>query len=275
MRGAGLVWVIAMSLAGAMPASAQERDGRLPGSQEQQARLDATGVIGRLIFDYDRAAWVATDAMRAAVPPAEAPPAGGWVVLPGADGALVVTFYGTTEAGNFGFFEAITRDGRVVEGHRIADADRIALTPVQTRMVEALTVVRRRSAHRPCAPWPFNTVVLPPATADAPVTVYLLTPQVKHGDFPFGGHFRIDVDKDGRVVVDRAFTTSCLTMSPAPGSVAVGVTHLLDPQPTEIHVFLSIWMGMPLAVATADNRLWMVDGERIRLISPDTVPAPR
>ena len=47
---------------------------------------------------------------------------------------------------------------------------------------------------------------------------------------------------------------------PAP----VAVTHLLDPLPTEIHVFLSIWTGHPLVVVAGDpQRLFAVTPDRI------------
>jgi hypothetical protein len=267
MRGAGIVGAIAALLLGMAPVSAQDAGSGLPVTPVERARLDATEAIGQLIFDYDRAAWVATDAMAAAIPAAELPKAGGWVVLPRADGALVVSFYGTRGAKHFVVFEAVTRNGRVIEGHRITDPGDMSLTPIQTRMVDALTVAVRRAGHRPCASSPFNSVVLPPVTEDAPVTVYLLTPQVERRTYPFGGHFRVDVDKHGEIVVDRPFTNSCLALNPeGEGTVGMGITHLLDPVPTEIHVFLSIWMRMPIMVSTTDGRTWVVNGRRIRRV---------
>ena len=50
---------------------------------------------------------------------------------------------------------------------------------------------------------------------------------------------------------------------PRPGGIA-GVTHLLDPYPTEIHVFLSLWMGKPLYVMTGPETVWIVDQGKIR-----------
>ena len=47
---------------------------------------------------------------------------------------------------------------------------------------------------------------------------------------------------------------------PAP----LAVTHLMDPLPTEIHVFLSILAGRPLVVVADDpQRLFQVTGEGI------------
>ena len=45
------------------------------------------------------------------------------------------------------------------------------------------------------------------------------------------------------------------------------ITHLLDPLPTEIHVFMSTWTGFPVGVSTPDSdRVWMIENERIRVI---------
>jgi len=38
---------------------------------------------------------------------------------------------------------------------------------------------------------------------------------------------------------------------------------LLDPQPTEIHVYVSLLSGKPIAVGTSQGN-WMVEGSRIR-----------
>ena len=51
---------------------------------------------------------------------------------------------------------------------------------------------------------------------------------------------------------------------------ALTVTHLLDPVPTEIHVFSSLSIHLPVLVATTSNaHLWAVEGNRIRLVSAD------
>lgn len=274
MRGAGIGLGIAALLLGAVPVSAQDAGTGSAMASTDQMRLDATGAIGRLIFDYDRAAWVATDAMMAAIPAAELPKTGGWVVLPRADGALVVTFYEGTQGQGRGYFDAVVKDGDVIEQKVVAISDRRPLSQVQQRMADAWKVAMMRSGHQPCAQARFNSVVLPPATDEAPVTVYLLTPQVQRGVYPFGGHYRVDVDKDGKIVVDRAFTRSCLAMeSGGDRSDFMVVTHLLDPMPTEMHVFLSIWIRKPIMVSTMDGRNWAVVGDRIAQVPNDRTNA--
>jgi hypothetical protein len=54
------------------------------------------------------------------------------------------------------------------------------------------------------------------------------------------------------------------------------LTHLLDPAPTEIHVFLSLAHRVPLWVMTTQNQyLWRVEHGRIRIerkIDAETTP---
>ena len=41
------------------------------------------------------------------------------------------------------------------------------------------------------------------------------------------------------------------------------ITHLLDPSPTEIHVFISLQARKPLYVSTGRDSVWCVDGAHI------------
>jgi hypothetical protein len=136
--------------------------------------------------------------------------------------------------------------------------------------------------RQPCS-GDFNVFVIPPASAEAPVEVYKLSPQSQRGRYPLGGHFLATVAPDGSVASTRAFTNRCLDveasdgvlLAGAPPPPPVGVTHLLDPLPTEIHVFLSLWMNRPLLVATGEpDRLWTITRGRIGLVGATQTPPP-
>jgi hypothetical protein len=66
------------------------------------------------------------------------------------------------------------------------------------------------------------------------------------------------------VLTTRPFTRSCLNMPARPpqGSTPsmLVVSHLLDPEPTELHVFTSLTSRLPVGVVTPDRRLWTVNG---------------
>ena len=201
------------------------------------------------------------------------------MVEPRGDGALVVTYFARELARERAVFVAAEKGGRVLESRVVLKGSLAPpLSPAQARLAAAARVASTRAGgagHQPCTPAPFNIVVLPPTAAGARTSVYLLSAQTENGKYPFGGHFRVDVDAAGKIVGDRAFTRSCLTMDPAAqGSpsgqpAALFLTHLLDPTPTEIHVYMSLVARLPVFVGTPDARVWKVDGERITLVSRD------
>ena len=95
---------------------------------------------------------------------------------------------------------------------------------------------------------------------------------------PFGGHHKVTLAADGTAKA-RPYTRSCLDMSVAPqaGQTPVGLTvsHLLDPTPTEIHVFSSLAAGVPLFVATTSNSLaWEIENGTITKFDLKTMTPP-
>jgi hypothetical protein len=99
----------------------------------------------------------------------------------------------------------------------------------------------------------------------------MMTPQTD-ATYPLGGHFSVEVQSDGSVGKVRRFMNSCIAMgtSDAPKGgkpVAFVITHLLDPTPTEIHVFTSLASKMPIYVSTSETRVWEVDGNSISAVN--------
>lgn len=225
---------------------------------------------GEQIYLYDQAAWVTTDVMVEKTTPAARARIDGWVITPKADG-LTVVYYGWKDATPYAIFAGDAKE-KTVTGFRVfGPDDDTSLTAEQIRLVKATDTVRALAEQQPCANARFNTVTLPPAKPGDPILVYLLTPQTREHQFPFGGHFRYEVGADGSPGASRAFTRSCITLSDTPEGagkpVALLITHLLDPTPTEIHVWLSLWIDKPVYVGTATpkQRIWAVEGHRIRL----------
>jgi hypothetical protein len=242
---------------------------------DEAAQIAQAVERGRMIFAYDRAAWAGTDAMLKALPDAR-DRVGGYVVDGTADAPRVVFF---DKAALRLVYVARFERGRLIEG-AIPGAEAV-LGPDQKRMIAARQSATRAIVAagdaRPCADKPFNTVILPPTDAGSAASVYMLTPQTTTEQLPIGGHYRVDVDAQGRAGTVRRFTRSCVTIG---GKVpkdarpaAAVVSHLLDPTPTEIHVFSSMALGKPLYVATMQptRRLWVVSGGAIS--PPRAMPA--
>jgi hypothetical protein len=233
---------------------------------DEATRVAAAQARGQMIYDLDQAAWHSTDVLLKALPKARMAEIKGWVVTPGEDG-LTALYYGYEGDAPYGVFSAVFRNGKVVSSREIkpADADR-ALTPVQRRMALARKVASTAKVQ-PCARAAFNTVIVPPASDTGPVEVYLLTPQVKAGEYPFGGHYLITVGADGAIASTRPFMKSCMTQALPPNAVAAMVTHLLDPTPTEIHAWLARWMGKSVYVMVVEpEQLWEVTDKGLKKV---------
>lgn len=228
--------------------------------------LAATVLRGQLLYLFDQAAWHATDAMLKEVHDPGAAGVRGWIVEPEGKG-LRVTFYGEAGGRAVPIYIADFRDGKVSNARIVPAAERRPLAPEQQAMVAARSAGGAAKLER-CVPQPFNTVVLPPAKSGAPLEVYYLTPQTKPNAWPLGRHYRVLAGSGGGTGDTRAFSRSCLEMGLAglpkgAKPTALFVTHVLDPEPTEIHVFTALASGIPLVVQTSSGR-WFVDGRSIR-----------
>lgn len=268
--------LIAGGLAAALMAAAAAT--AAPAPDEARVAAEAQAVKrasdrGRLIYALDQAAWISSDELARRLPD---PHAGvsGYVVEPVGDHLFRAVYYRLDGETPHTVFTADVRAGKLTSSRVYAPGDDTRLSPLALRLVHARAVAIASAAKRrlaPCAKGPFNTVVLPPAQPDGPVAVYLLTPQVSPGEIPFGGYHELDVAPDGTILASRQFTRGCATLNGAslrtadPQAVGVAIVHRLDPTPNEIHVYLSLWMGRPLLVATSPEHVWRVDGDHIAL----------
>jgi hypothetical protein len=239
-----------------------------PLSRAELAALDATVQRGRLLGLIDRSGRFATQDMLSRISDPNAAGIAGWIAEPEGNG-VAVTFYADGDPGPVIVYRVTILGGRIVSRDvHIAAAGRPPLNPIQARMAAARAATGRLE-NRPCAGEDFNVFVVPPATADGPIDVYQISPQTRRGYYFLGGHFKTSIAADGSVAATRSFTNACLETAvaePAAGArpAPIAVTHLLDPLPQEIHVFLSIWTGHPLVVVAGDpQRLFAVTPDRI------------
>lgn len=243
----------------------------VPAPAHAQARDEATQNAwvlerGRLIFALDRAAWVATDDMLARIPDPVAAGLVGYIV--DRDGDRFIAIFFAEESGRLvAAYRAGIGPRGVVDPQAFPRGSRPALTPLQQRLARTGQWAQRNGGRlQRCSPQSFNLAIIPPTAADGPIDLYFLTPQLESG-FPFGGHHRVTLDAGGNEVARRSFARSCLTMPPPPRNAAgIMVSHLLDPTPTEIHVFNAMAAQRPVYVSIGGNRLFEVTGARIRVV---------
>jgi hypothetical protein len=244
---------------------------------EEARKLEHAVARGQLLFELDRAAWVTTDDMFERVPGARDWPIRGWIVEPdgGQKGAYAVTYYGFEPEGPVAYFVGRVRDQRAVSGEAMPPAGRPVLSERQQRLVKAREAAMTLD-YAPCTEAPFNIAIIPPPSDEAPLEVYLLSAQTEHDVYPMGGHFLIGIAPDGALLSRRKFMNSCMDLDARPDAAgpeepaAMFLTHLLDPVPTEIHVFTAIALGKPVYVSTeGGKRIWEVFGPRIRLVDKE------
>jgi hypothetical protein len=224
---------------------------------------------GELLYVYDRAAWVGTDDFLGRFSNLTTN-AGGYVVT-GDEAVTELVFYDKSKAR--ALYRATFNYGKMTKGGLPA-ADRTALTPLEIQMIVAKDKAANAFTSAKvglCSDANPNLAALPPQRPNGPTIVYIMTPQTD-ATYPLGGHYSVEVQSDGSVGKVRRFMNSCIAMGTndvPKGGKPVGfvITHLLDPTPTEIHVFTSLASKMPIFVSTSGSRLWEVDGNRITTVN--------
>jgi hypothetical protein len=242
---------------------------------EYRAAIERAERLGTMLYVHDTAAWRATDELVRRHLLEKDHRIRGWITaMSDTSDAVIVTFVGELNGaphalyrvsvpagdGKLGF-EALKPARTLTEGERASFAAR-------STAMDALSREKPRCADQ------YNTVVLPVRDGDEPVIlVYLLAATAEPDVVVAGGHLRYAISPDGATIEgQRAFTKSCLVLStkdvPDRKDVqGMMLTHLLDPTPTEIHVFLSRTYQRPFFIATAENELlWKVDGSVIELV---------
>lgn len=247
-----------------------------PAAQAQTVNADQAAALrvaierGRLLYDYDQAAWHGTDDMLTRIKDPQ-DKVGGWIV-DGKPGATELVFYDKDAADPHAVYVARFDGSKLLSSRVLAPNEDRSLSPLRKRMIAAIRIASDAlvgaQVQRCAAGQRFNTVTLPPKTENGPISVYYLTPQPDLKTVPFGGHYRIDVSADGKAGPVRPFTKSCIAIPIDAGkakdskSAMLTISHLLDPTPTEIHVFSSLVAHLPVMVVTGSNRAWAVDGDR-------------
>jgi len=223
---------------------------------------------GTLLYVYDEAAWHGTDDIRDHYPDL-LKKAGGFVVS-GSQAETELAFYDKSVSA--AVYRATFKFGKLTSSGSPSQG-RVALTPLEQQMIAAKAKALDAFVAAKveiCSKSSPNIATLPPQTDGGPVTVYVMTPRTDMNSLPLGGHYSVEVSQSGAIGSVRRFTKACAEL-PVLGdqrkrAKVLMITHLLDPTPTEIHVFSSVTGKIPIYVATTNDRIWAVESSRIRLI---------
>ena len=164
-----------------------------------RAELDSITVRGRLLAEYDAAAWHGTDAVMKLQPKAEL--IQGYLARRAADGRWEVVFGRASAAGDT-FFVAYRASQRAL-GDTAFTAAAVSPASAETdyyaRAARALDAGRREFG-RPTRP--YNAMVISAAETGDWYVYFVPAPQVA-GVWPLGGDVRYRVSADGRNVLER------------------------------------------------------------------------
>jgi hypothetical protein len=214
---------------------------------------------GRALFEYDQAAWHATDAVRTTNPPAQAV---GRYIARKSDAGWVVAFGHLND----------TRDKFLVayeatQGATLRDFTVKKLDPPQEDTFLYLAAAKAidtalhdfQGQNRP-----YNVAVLP-----APLNqlyVYVVPAQTKTGIYALGGDVRYLITPDGSTIVEkRQLHKTIIEMSPS--SVPNGATpaagyhtHVLSdvPEDTDVFYVLTREPSEPEYIATMHKKLFVI-----------------
>lgn len=255
----------------------------LPGGTDADPdKLRATEALGVRIYRHDRAAALATDALLAKRKYRNDKRVAGWLTEAREDAVLVSFVSGRNDEAPAILYQITVPD---------ADASRLkpeafdppkALSPSQHSALLARKTVLA-SQFEACTP-SYNTVVLPSSSGEPGWSVFLLPSSADAKRIPFGGAHRMEVSGDGTSITQsRKYTNSCIAFerSSKPRNAdeaLLFVSHLLDPAPTELHIWLNLMIGKPVMVMTTPNRsAWVVEKARISFVRKydDEDAAPR
>lgn len=230
------------------------------------ATLAGITARGRLLAEYDRASWRATDAVLAGWQN----PVGveGFVALKGTDGRWRVAF-GRLNATE----DTLHVAARAEQGAQAEDPDSFTVTrPARPEIgsdAERLAFVALKTASgalRAVGPMPFdgqyNPYVLP--REDGTWYVYFLPGQRQRGVYPHGGDFRYHLSADGRTVLATHRMHQTVLMSRLPAEAGGGWHTVVTedwPQDSDVFLVLTRMPRKPELVATASyNWEIRVDG---------------
>lgn len=267
----------ALLLSIALPALGQDqpRVQRLPVPPDMADAVARSSAVGTRMYRQDIAAALASDEMQRRNLFTTDTRLRNWVTVEIGD-RVDVLYVGETGSG----IAALHRVS--VQAGRVGSDSYAAIEPPQP-LGEALLAqynvrMLAREAKIAACSKAYNVIVLPADEgSEGAWHAYLVAATTDSSLLLFGGHHRLTVSRDGTKVEDqRAYTRACLNLKREPGMKFAVVSHLLDPHPTEIHVFLSHLYRINVGVATQSGMLvWVVEGSRIGVLGKSAPPKPQ
>jgi hypothetical protein len=235
--------VLVLAVLFAAPALAQKE--ALPSESD----LAAISGRGRLLYEYDQAAWHSSDAVMAAKP--EKAKLGRYIARK-TDAGWVVAF-GRLNENRDGFpIAALATQGKTPQEYSVQKLDPVQVdTAFFFHAAKAIETALRdfQGPQRP-----YNAAVLP--APEDKFFVYVVPAQTEEGVYPLGADARYLISADGATIVEKRQLHKGIVArgSVPPGTTVVGGSHshvLSDvPEDTDVFFVLTRKPPMPEYIAT-------------------------
>lgn len=235
-------------------------------SAQEVAYISQVEADGKLMYEKEIRATIASDLLLEQLNPSDFPNAVGWVTYPNVDD-FTVSFYELIDEKYSVIADVIfsqSKDPEVVlKPSRQPHENEISM--IEARLVAIENGVNGCSDR-------FNTIVMPSLNEDE-WAVYVLAATNDPNLVRIGGHVKVMVSKSTSEMISRTkLSNSCLALNktghgfPDDSSVAaLVVTHIVSSMPIAIHSYISLLHDINLAVGTESGQ-WMVSSGDIYLM---------
>jgi len=218
------------------------------GTVATDSELAAITARGRLLYEYDQAAWHASDAVMATHPPKEEL---GRYIARKTDAGWEVAFGRLNETRDAFLVAVLATEGKSLQEFSVQKLE----TPQPDSGFYLAAAKGIESAVRDFQgpKRPYNAAVLP-AAADR-LYVYLVPAQTEAGVYPLGADVRYVVSADGAIVEKRQLHKGMIPNGSAPPGtkmVAGTLSHVLSdvPEDTDVFYVLTRKPSMPEYIGT-------------------------
>jgi hypothetical protein len=180
----------------------------------------------------------------------------GCIVVPGSP-EWVVRFYGKNDRGSYSPVADVTFD--VNDRPHLRRETLPAYTLQENALIMATELAK---AQKPACDGTYKTITL--LKSDKSIHVYSLRNALDATHMPEGQHIRYSISPDGsKITAEREYARRCnmitTSVSKETQNEEVRLTNSLDPQPTELQIYLSLRYDVDIFLATTQSNLyWQV-----------------
>jgi len=244
--------------------------------EEYQMPVALSEMFGTEIYFQDIAAWVVTDFLAEKGVLQKDKRLKGWIVEKDSEkdeltDKMQVTFIGEVNGKLKGLHQVKSKFNKVLEESYVNPENGFDLTENQKSLFVARQTALKSEFMR-CSER-YNTVAFKFEMVDEDVIqnhtiVYLLAATTEANKIMAGGNYKFTLNESGdKILESKALSKSCIILQKAEGVVGLTLSHIVEPTPNAVHVYLSLMHDVPLYVMTTENKmLWKVDGNTISIV---------